>query len=496
MTKTFKLLLGLLMFSLFSCGGDDDCEIRDIIVETGACSCEDTYELTLDFEYIDAPDDMYALYTRNNNLVGYYKLAALPLTLDKFETSGLEYDYIKICLDDTAECCKEYEFMPPDCEPEGDCKVFDLTVEVGDCLNDEEYKIFLDFEYTDAGNEYFDLFLRNNELFGYYELKDLPTIISNFPISGEDYDYLKVCINDNPDCCKELEFMAPDCDEGCEIFDLVVEAGDCTSENAYNLFVDFEYTNPSHTNFELFVRNNVRKGNYPLSDLPLKIEDFELSGNDYDYIKVCMSDDPDCCKAIEFMPPDCSDEGCEIFDLVVEAGECTSENTYNLFVDFEYSNPSHSNFELFVRNNVRIGNYPLTDLPLKVEDFELSGKDYDYIKVCMSDDPDCCKEIEFMPPECNGEGECEITDFNVEIGPCTSDSTYTIVIDFEYENADNEFFDLFIRNDVHLDFFSLDQLPVTIENFEMSGKDYDFLKVCINDNPDCCKAAEFMPPDC
>ena len=63
-------------------------------------------------------------------------------------------------------------------------------------------------------------------------------------------------------------------------------------------------------------------------------------------------------------------------------------------------------FDVFVRNNEFIGFFPLAELPVTIEEFEMSGLDYDYVKVCINDNPDCCAEIEFMPPECTG-GECE-----------------------------------------------------------------------------------------
>ena len=51
-----------------------------------------------------------------------------------------------------------------------------------------------------------------------------------------------------------------------------------------------------------------------------------------------------------------------------------------------------------------------------------------------------------MPPDCGEQvDECELGELEVGVGPCTSDSTYVLELDFEVENAGNDFFDLFVR---------------------------------------------------
>ena len=150
------------------------------------------------------------------------------------------------------------------------------------------------------------------------------------------------------------------------------------------------------------MRNGVRLGSYPISALPLNIEEFPFSGNDYDFIRVCINDNEDCCRAIEFLPASCG-EGCDIFDVEITVGDCVTENTYVLTIDFQVTNPGNEFFEIFVRNNELIDFFSLEDeLPLVLEDFERSGNEYDFLKICINDVPDCCFETEFMPPECLG----------------------------------------------------------------------------------------------
>ena len=99
-----------------------------------------------------------------------------------------------------------------DCENDNVCDISELEIEIGECNNDETYQLTINFEYENTnGQEYFDLYVRNGVLLGYFQLSELPLTIEHFPLSGHDYDYIKVCINDNSDCCEAIEWEAPDC---------------------------------------------------------------------------------------------------------------------------------------------------------------------------------------------------------------------------------------------------------------------------------------------
>lgn len=286
-----------------------------------------------------------------------------------------------------------------------------------------------------------------------------------------------------------------DVDTACVVSDLTLTAGDCTSDSTYSLTINFETENPGNDRFDVFIRNNVLIGNYPLSALPLTISDFKKSGLEYDFIRVCINDQPDCCMAEEVLSPGCSDGACEVTNLVAETGTCTSDSTYALTIDFDHANPGNTSFDVFVRNNVFVGNYPLSALPLTIDHFKRSGLSNDAVKVCINENPDCCKIIEFDPPVCPVEA-CAITDLVVDKGACTSDSTYAITINFKVSNTTNAGFDVFVRNNVLIGYYPLSSLPLTIPDFKVSGKDFDYIKVCINDNADCCKALEFPTENC
>jgi len=108
------------------------------------------------------------------------------------------------------------------------------------------------------------------------------------------------------------------------------------------------------------------------------------------------------------------DSDCSISNLNVEIGDCNSEtNLYALTFNFNYEAFSYLYFNAYARNDEFIGTYLLSDLPITIDEFKLSGFATDYIKLCMLpnvEDPlnadlsdyliDCCLELEWEAPDC------------------------------------------------------------------------------------------------
>ncbi len=189
---------------------------------------------------------------------------------------------------------------------------------------------------------------------------------------------------------------------------------------------------------------------------------------------------------------------CTIYDLEVITGDCTSDNTYNMTINFQYEEIGEQEFfDLYARNDELIGYFPLSSLPLTIINFPSSGENYDFVKVCINDNLDCCKEIEWLPPNCNGQGSnCKITSLDVIAGECNDDgSTYNLLLDFDFENTNGqEFFEIYFRDDVFYDYFQLSALPITINDFPSSGLENDFIKIVINDMPECSENIEWINP--
>ncbi len=193
------------------------------------------------------------------------------------------------------------------------------------------------------------------------------------------------------------------------------------------------------------------------------------------------------------------DDGCEIEELHITLGNCNNDGTYSITINFDYSG-DQDNFNLYLRNNVLLGNYPIASLPLTIENFELSGYYEDYIKVCFegTGSDDCCEEEEWIAPDCNGNGgDCSISELEVETGDCNPSGTYSLTVNFEYENVNgSEAFGLYVGDDFFIGTYPLASLPLTIENFGLDGLEDGTLGVYIVGIEDCHQEINWDAPDC
>ena len=474
---------------------EEECVLNDLVIDTGECTSESTYKLTINFKYLHTGSDFFDVFIRNNQKIGSYKLSDLPITIDQFKRSGNDFDFIKIVIKDKPDCFLVAEFKPPICE-ERTCTINELKTEVGECHSDGTYNLTINFNHHNAGNEYFNVYGRDAKLLGTYKLANLPITINHFKRSGNDHDFIKVVINDREDCFAVAEFKPPACEERtCSINELRTDVGECHADGTYNLTINFNHHNAGNEYFNVYGRDAKLLGTYKLANLPITINHFKRSGNDHDFIKVVINDREDCFAVAEFKPPACEERKCTINELRTDVGECHSDGTYNLKINFNHHNAGNEYFNVYGRNGILIGTYKLANLPITINNFKRSGNDHDFIKVVINDREDCFALAEFKPPVCE-ERKCSINELRTDVGECTSDTTYNLTINFNHHNAGNDYFDVFIRDNKRIGTYKLSELPLTIKNFKLSGRDYDFIRICINDQADCCKAVEFQAPKC
>jgi len=479
------------------------CEITDIFLHTGPCTSDSTYKITLNFNGTNPGNGTFTVFI-HNQLLDTFDLTDVPLMLE-VPWNGQAGDFITVCiLGSNAPtpngCCRIKQFQVPNCLLP--CNIFNVAVDLGDCNpNSNTYKLHLDFEVNNPGNDFFEVW-GNGVYLGTFPLAGLPLTIPNFPSNGNAADVIKICINDNLDCCSFIEFQGPDCDSACEIFDVSLDPGDCNAnDDTYKLHLNFSVNNPGNALFEVW-GNGIYLGLFPLAGLPMVIPNFPSNGNAADIIKICINDHPDCCKTIEFQGPGC-DSPCEIFDLAVLTGNCNlADSTYAVTVDFHVQNPTSNTFSLWA-NGQLFGTYDLNQLPLHIPNFPWDGTGpNDVIKVCITANSgalSCCRTIEFPTPDCFNGGDCEVYDLHVEVGGCTSNTTYEIVVNFQVHNPPSNTFSLW-ANGQFFGLYNLNQLPLGIPNFPWNGSAFDGLKVCFTNAPggigSCCAEIEFPVPDC
>jgi hypothetical protein len=498
-----------LQFLAPACLPFDSCEVTDIFIQTGDCTSDSTYKVKLNFQATNPGNGTFSVWA-NGELFGTFPIDTVPLTLDSFTWSGNDVDVVKLCVNsdstNAAPCCREEEFDVPACITGDTCAITNVSVDPGDCNpGGQTYSLYLNFEVANPGNDFFELWTGSGIYLGNFPLSDLPIQIPAFPCNNSGVGVLRICVNDNPDCCTVVEFQAPNCCGGtggpCEIEDLTVETGDCTGNDTYEVWVNFDVTNPLSDEFGVWA-NGEFLGNFPLDSLPLHIPDFPWNGGQNDVVKICFTNDNGaigCCKTKEFPVPDCLDQQCEIYNLTVETGDCNSDSSYQVVIDFDVANPPSDSFSLWA-NGQLFGTFHLDSLPLHIDSFPWDGGPNDVVKVCFtnSNDPNapgtCCRTKEFHVPDCL---KCEIYDLVVETGDCTSDSTYEVWVNFQVVNPPYDTFGVW-ANGEFLGYFHVDSLPLYIPDFQWNGGSKDVVKVCFAtaNIVSCCNTKEFFVPDC
>lgn len=206
----------------------------------------------------------------------------------------------------------------------------------------------------------------NNQYLGEFSLNLLPLEINAFPWDGGVTDFVKVCLSLDTlggafTCCRTKNFPTPDCinASGCEIKNLVVQTGQCTSDSTFEVWINFDYVGVTPNGLFGLWANGHYLGMYGLSQLPLYIPDFPWNGDAGQTVKVCAgisSSNIQCCKTLAFAAPDCILDECMIWDLQALATPCLCGEFFAILT-FNHKNGSAMGYNI-VGNGVNYGNFP------------------------------------------------------------------------------------------------------------------------------------------
>ncbi|HNL30284.1 MAG TPA: hypothetical protein PKL94_09995, partial [Saprospiraceae bacterium] len=177
--------------------------------------------------------------------------------------------------------------------------------------------------------------------------------------------------------------------------------------------------------------NGVNYGNFGYADLPVVLGPFKGSNTKVWEFKVKDIQYPDCYKVKELGKVDCGDE-CEIKNLVVDLGNCTSDSTYSIYINFAVEKPGRTHFKLFA-NGQYFGTFAYDSLPLNLSDFPQSGNTHDWLKVCDNEKEDCCKTKEFKSPKCGG-NIANIYNLNAKIVNCVN-GVFNVELSFKHHST-------------------------------------------------------------
>ena len=306
----------------------------------------------------------------------------------------------------------------------------------------------------------FDLYL-NDDFFRKVTGKQFPLYLEDFPITGKEVDVLTLCAREEDSCCYSIEIEAPDCQkETCAFSELEYQVLACDSNDQFFVKVDFEPLNPNSA-FFVAKGNGKIYGEYKYQDLPVEVGPFEGKGEYFIELVLIDGINEDCNKAIEIGRVVC-DQACKFEGIEAYPVICLSDSTYLLKIE-KFESPLEA-FDIYV-NDSFAGYYRKSNFPIELE-VHASGKMYDLLTLCLSDNQACCSVIEILAPQCMP-ANCLIGPVEAEIIHCDRD-TFSVRLKFETEGTSSYGFEIF-GNGVHLGAYEYEQIPVKVGPFLADG---------------------------
>ena len=466
------------------CFSLSDCDLSNLTVEVSEC-VQGIAVATVDFDYMGTTSQFFD-YEIPNMTSGTYPFADLPLTIDIENTSDQDLE-IFISENDNPQCSLVGLFDNPCFGWSEDCEITTFTIGSTSCEVVGGLIILSDIlvEGTNTGGFY--NMLIDDE---YYQAFEYGTVLgTEFPCDmvGEEYT-VTVCDVENEDCCASITLenaCEGQCEAECLLFDLVIETTAC-EEGQFGLHIDFSHTGTSES-FTLLI-NNESYGPYNYTDLPVSLSGF-AGDCEQEYIVTAIDDADDGCAVIATMPPVCCqcaigidfaiDPYCENNQIVGEwyiFGENTSEVGYDISVN--------GDFLLFVEYDGE-GPYAF-DIP------NPETENY-IITACDSEDPDCCHSWQLENPCYEGEGDCEMTQLEVDGElECDGDVAYgTFLIDGV--GTSELYYDVYLEGEFLWTLNYEEDGTYELE-FQVGNTEYFTVSICDEGNEECCITAEFLNP--
>jgi len=469
--------------------GCPTCEITDLVLEP-FCDGDSLFYFDIDFETAGIFSDTFVL-DLENGFHAEFAYDDLPVTLGPIVSTG-ENLFVWL-FDDTGECGINTYFQTPDCED--GCVLGEVSspVVAAGCNNDGTYNIPLNIENAQIG----DLFFVQSQLTNYadtisYGMLGAPVLqLSNWPVPGEQFDELLICLWDQPNCCVEYTVSVP-CNEPCG---LVADVQLLSCEP--NGLMTFEVTTTTTgTNNAPYIGVVIAGQFYGLYGAGSTVEVGQIvNDGSFDIldVEVQLWEDFTGASCSVTVPVDVSNcaSDCEIPGFEVSVGGCSGFGAYQAILEFDIDSLANQTVDIYTNGELTISDYIPASIVLDVLPYN-PGTSPDVITVCYSQDPDCCESIAITPPNCNCSN---ITNAEVEVGPCSAnnDGTYSITVGLEvdedygqefYLETSNGFFGTFLFSD----------FPVTIGGLVGLGESVNIL---VYQDGECEPVSiAYVEPDC
>ncbi|KAA3622021.1 MAG: T9SS C-terminal target domain-containing protein, partial [Bacteroidetes bacterium] len=377
----------------------------------------------------------------------------------------------------------------------GDCGFNDIAMNFEGCNDNGSYNYNLSFIPVNPIGAFFDLYIQN-EFVGYYAYEDMPVWLEGVGPFESEHFVVKICDNDNPDCCQVFEVMTPDCggNDDCVIHEVIVEAYECDEEGHFYVDLVVIGENFGAEGYKV-VGNGNNYGNFSYDEPYITLGPFAGDGESVYEFVVIDNQFGDCSNHAVIGPIDCFPDDCGFHEIAMNFEGCNDNGSYNYNLSFIPVNPTNAFFDLYIQNEF-VGYYAYEDMPVWLEGVGPFESEHFVVKICDNDNPDCCQVFEVMTPECGGGNGCNIWDVVVEphIADCDN-GIFSVDVAFNSSNTGLMGYYIFANGEIFGPFSY--SLPfVTIGPFEGDGiTQYDFLILDIM-NPACFAYHEFGTFEC
>ncbi len=448
------------------------------ITEVNTLPCDNgQWSFEIAYEEVNPAADFLVL-SVNGALYENYEYGSGILTAGPFEGDG-ETVYIFELVDaENSACSAITEVIAPICE-EVDCTIGLMEIQQV-CNENFSFNLFVDFEYANTSDS-FELFI-DEQSDGIYEYSALPIVVEGIEDLIGNY-FIEVVDLENPDCSYQLETIAPNCEQPCDIAQIQYET-DCNNDGTFDMYFLFEYENPASDFFVLSNQDGL-VGEYAYAELPVLVTNLPASGG-YAFI-AADAEAGDCISSVEFAAPDCPIP-CTMSELILQPSECADGSFY---VNLIFAADNASDSFTVVGNGNEYGTFAYDQVPLELGPFDGDNETV-YEFVVTDSEFDYCSTFNFVDPIDCSASLCEIGSLNVDLGECEN-GNFTAQLDFEHSNTTGGFF-LYINGDLYND-YAYASLPINIEN--LLGDESVYLFTVVDAQGEVCSAStEFFSPNC
>lgn len=475
------------------CTSTGNCKIEGLRLDPDPCNPEGNFFVNLNFNH-ENTSHCFKLKI-NNETFGVFEYSTLPVKIGPLKGDCVTSRVFAVYDCERPDACfAKIEMDKVCCDSLPPCHLSNLNVHRTDCDANNEFFVSIDFKASNTSGCF--RIKGNGNNYGEFSYANLPVKLG--PFKGDcktNYEFLiQDCKNER--CALENNLGIVCCGGGdCKLSELQLEKTECFGDKQFYVYLKFNFTGVSQC---FRVRGNGHDyGEYKYGQLPIKLGPFIGDCNtNYEFaVEDCVK--TDCHIGKELGKVCCDGSNAKIYEVVMARTDCEPDSTFKVKFNFHYRDVSDS-FNIFVNGRMH-GTFGYNQLPVSTGPLLADCKTI--YKIHLIDQKDSTIRIErFIERPCchpNIE-ECKIYEVKANPLHCTGPGEYALMLNFRHRGTTNQHFDVYDRiGPIGYFLFSPTSYDtIIINNFKASGRDYDFVKICENDNPRCCTSVEFRTIEC